>query len=97
MDNIAENPIVGVDQLAISIDENLANEAKANYGSDNQDVKTNCNDKNDINDADSWVTKPNTAERDWVYKRTAFVHLTCVHVFANALALTLIIGIELES
>lgn len=91
---IVENPIVGVDQSAISIDENLANEVKTNFGSDSQNNKTNSNDS-DV--ANSWVTKPNTAERDWVYKRTAFVHLTCVHVFANALALTLIIGIELES
>ena len=35
---------------------------------------------------------PNTPERDWVYKRTTFVHLLCVHVLANALTLTIIIG-----
>ena len=36
-------------------------------------------------------TQPNTAQRDWVYRRTVYVHLMCVHVFANALALTLVI------
>ena len=37
-------------------------------------------------------TKPFTEHREWVYKRTMLVHLICVHVFANALALTLVIG-----
>lgn len=39
-------------------------------------------------------TQPNSPERECVYIRTVFVHLTCVHVFASALALTLIIGGE---
>lgn len=36
-------------------------------------------------------TEPNTAEREWVYQRTVFVHMVCVHIFANALALFLIV------
>lgn len=36
-------------------------------------------------------TQANTIERDNVYKRTVFIHLLCVHIFANALALTLVI------
>lgn len=42
----------------------------------------------------SWATLPNTPEREFVYKRTVFVHLMCVHVLANSLALALIIGGE---
>ena len=37
-------------------------------------------------------TKPNTPERDAVYRRTATVHMLLIHVLANALALALIIG-----
>lgn len=37
------------------------------------------------------VTYPNTMERERVYKRTVYVHLLCIHVFANALAFVLII------
>lgn len=37
-------------------------------------------------------TRPNTVERDWVYVRTVWIHLICVHVFANALALSLVIS-----
>jgi hypothetical protein len=43
-----------------------------------------------------WVTKPGTPERRAVYVRTTYVHLFCVHVLANALALTVIIGGEKE-
>lgn len=35
---------------------------------------------------------PNTNERDWVFKRTTYVHLFAVHVAANALALAIILG-----
>jgi hypothetical protein len=35
---------------------------------------------------------PNTPEREWVFLRTAFVHLVCVHVLANALTLAIIVG-----
>jgi len=38
-----------------------------------------------------YPTKPNTIERENVYKRTVFVHLLCVHVLANTLAMTIII------
>lgn len=41
---------------------------------------------------DSWKTEPFTPERDFVYKRTAWVHCICVHGFAAALALTIIIA-----
>jgi hypothetical protein len=46
----------------------------------------------------SWVTvtKPGTHERRAVYVRTTHVHLFCVHVLANALALTIIIGGQKE-
>lgn len=37
-------------------------------------------------------TQKNTPERDFVYKRTVWVHLICVHVLANVLALILVIG-----
>ena len=37
-------------------------------------------------------TKPNTPERDWVYRRTSTIHLLLIHVLANALALALILG-----
>ena len=37
-------------------------------------------------------TRPNSPERDWVYRRTAAVHCLCVHVLANALGLALVIG-----
>jgi len=46
------------------------------------------------NDDNSWATTPISPERDFVYKRTVFVHLLCVHVLANSLALALIIGGE---
>lgn len=36
-------------------------------------------------------TRANTPERQWVYERTARVHLICVHLIASALALTLIV------
>lgn len=39
-------------------------------------------------------TAPCTEERERVYRRTTFVHLVCVHVLANALAMALIIGGE---
>ncbi len=39
-------------------------------------------------------TTPNTMEREWVYRRTAYIHLFCVHVLANALALAIIIGTQ---
>lgn len=39
-------------------------------------------------------TAPCTEERERVYVRTTFVHLVCVHVLANALAMALIIGGE---
>ena len=35
---------------------------------------------------------PNTPEREWVFLRTALVHLVCVHVLANALTLAIIVG-----
>jgi hypothetical protein len=35
---------------------------------------------------------PNTKERDWVFKRCAYVHLFAVHVVANVLALAIILG-----
>lgn len=38
----------------------------------------------------SWITKPNTIERDFVYARTVWVHLFCIHIFSNVLALTII-------
>ena len=37
-------------------------------------------------------TRRNTVEREDVFRRTVIVHLTAVHVAANALALTIIIG-----
>lgn len=37
-------------------------------------------------------TAPYTIERERVYQRTVCVHLLCVHVMANALALTVVIG-----
>ena len=37
-------------------------------------------------------TKPNTDEREWVYIRTVWIHLLCVHVLGNALALVIIVG-----
>ena len=40
----------------------------------------------------AWETKPNTPERDFVYKRTAFVHCIFVHTLAASLALAVIIG-----
>ena len=36
-------------------------------------------------------TFPNTSSRDFVYKRVVFVHLFCIHVFTNVLALILIL------
>ena len=41
-------------------------------------------------------TKSHTPEREWVYKRTVFVHLLCIHVFANALAFVLIISTQIS-
>ena len=38
------------------------------------------------------ATKPNTEEREWVYTRTVWIHLLCVHVLGNALALVIIVG-----
>ena len=38
------------------------------------------------------ATKPNTEEREWVYTRTVWIHLLCVHVLGNALALVIIMG-----
>lgn len=35
---------------------------------------------------------PNTPEREWVFVRTAVVHIVCIHVLANALTLAIIIG-----
>lgn len=37
-------------------------------------------------------TKPNTSERESVYYRTAIIHSLCVHVCANAIVISLIIG-----
>jgi hypothetical protein len=42
------------------------------------------------------ATKAHTPERDWVYKRTVYVHLLCIHVFANALAFVLIISTQIS-
>jgi hypothetical protein len=41
------------------------------------------------------LTYPNTGEREWVYYRVAFIHLLCIHVFANILALVLILFVVL--
>lgn len=38
------------------------------------------------------VTYANTQQREDVYKRTVFVHLFCVHIFANALAMTIVLS-----
>ena len=38
------------------------------------------------------ATKPNTEEREWVYTRTVWIHLLCVHVLGNALAMIIITG-----
>ena len=37
------------------------------------------------------TTKPHTKDRDWVYKRTVYVHLICIHVLANILAIILVL------
>lgn len=39
-------------------------------------------------------THQGTEEREWVFRRTMVVHLVCVHVLANGLALAVIVGGE---
>ena len=46
----------------------------------------------DISPTDTWATKPHTVERENAFKRTAWVHLIFVHLFAASLAFTIIIG-----
>ena len=37
-------------------------------------------------------TKPGTPEREFVYRRTVWVHLVCVHIFGNILTLYVILS-----
>lgn len=58
---------------------------------DNDVVKSNFTSDDRETTFMFYPTKPNTIERENVYKRTVIVHLVCVHVFANALAMTIIV------
>lgn len=48
-------------------------------------------------DPGRWGTLPNTQERDFIYTRTVWVHLICVHIAANALAIALVISNHYDS
>lgn len=61
------------------------------YDHDIDSIKTNFTSNEKAALFVFYPTKPNTIERENVYKRTVFVHLVCVHVLANSLAMTIII------
>lgn len=55
-----------------------------------------CEEEGDKGGEDNFLGLPYcpkyTHSREWVYRRTVLVHMVCVHIAANVLALTIIIG-----